>query len=50
MITTLVFQVYTCYWAMLLIVIYYDGVMLVQMTSYTDDSVTTIRDDVVMML
>ena len=31
---------------MLLIVIYFDGIMLVQMTLYTDDSVTTIRDDV----
>ena len=45
--TTLIFQVYTYDWVMLLIILSYDGVMLVWMTLYTDeDSVTNIRDDV----
>ena len=45
-ITTLLFQVYTYNWVMLLIVLY-DGGMLVQMAWYKDDSsVTTICDDV----
>ena len=48
-IATLLFQVYIVYtynWVMLLIVLY-DGVMLVRMTWHMDDSsVTTIRDDV----
>ena len=45
-ITTLLFQVYTCNWVMLLIVLY-GGVMLVRMTWHmNDNSVTTIRDDV----
>ena len=30
----------------MLLIIQYDRVMLVQITTYTDDSVTTIRDDV----
>jgi len=42
-ITTLLFQVYTYSWVMLLIVSY-DGVMLVQINWYTDNSVPTIRD------
>ena len=42
-ITTLLFQVDTYSWMMLLIVLY-DGVMLVQINWYTDDSVPTIRD------
>ena len=41
-ITTLLFQSYTYSWVMLLIVLYGDG-MLVRMTWYTDDSVTTIH-------
>ena len=33
----------------MLLIVLYDGVVLVQMTWYTDeDSVTTIRDDVMM--
>jgi len=39
--TTLLFQAYTYDWMMLLIVLY-DGIMMVQMIWYTDDSVTTI--------
>jgi len=44
-ITTLLCQAYTYSWVMLLIVVY-EGVMLVQMTWYMDESVTTIRDDI----
>ena len=39
-ITTLLFQAYTYSWVMLLIVLY-DGAVLVRMTWYTDDSVMT---------
>ena len=44
--TTLLFQAYT-YSMVILLIVLYDGVMLVRMTWYTDDSVTTIHDDVV---
>ena len=43
--TTLLFQAYTYIRVMLLIVLY-DGVMLVRMNWYTGDRVTSIRDDV----
>ena len=46
---TLLFRPYTYNWMMLLTVLY-DRVVLVRMTWYTDDSVTTIRDDDVMAL
>ena len=34
----------------MLLIVLYDGGMLVWMTWYTDDSVTTIRDDDVVLL
>ena len=34
----------------MLLIILYDCIMLVGMTGYTDDSVTTIRDDVVISI
>jgi len=43
--TLLLFQAYTINWVILLIV-KYDGIMLVRMTWYTDVSVMTIHDDV----
>ena len=47
--TTLSFQAYTYIRVMLLIVLY-DGVMLGQMNWFTDEGVTTIRDDDVVSL
>ena len=44
-ITTILFQAYLINWVILLIDVY-DGIMLERMTLYTDNSVTTIRDDV----
>ena len=44
-ITTLLFQPYMYDWVMLLVVLY-DIIMMVWMTWHTDDSVTTICDDV----
>ena len=44
-ITTLLFQAYTINWVIMLMNLY-DGVMLVLMTWYIDDNITTICDDV----
>ena len=44
-ITALFFQAFTINGVIMLIVLY-DGIMLVRMTWYTDDSVTTIHDDI----
>ena len=46
--TTLLFPAYTINWVILLIVLY-DGIILVRMTWYTDGSVTTIHDDVMLL-
>jgi len=43
-ITTLLFQAYTYIWVMLLLVLY-NGAVLVRMTGWTDDRVTSIRDN-----
>ena len=44
--TTLFSQANTINWVILLIVLYYDGIMFVRMNRYTGDSETTIRDDI----
>ena len=46
-----IFQVYM-YSLVILLIVLYDGAVMVQITLYMDDNVTTIRDDddVVMML
>ena len=46
-IATLLFQTYTYSRVMLVIVLYDSIIYLVQMTLYMDESVTTIRDDVI---